>query len=248
MKGFNGTKWALGLIVVAMLCGMSQTLAAQDSRLVFSVQINNYAGIDSNTLVDAEKFASAIFRKSGVGTRWITALGPSGEKLEEISGPESIILTNLRVSVLPRVMADRFGMRDKVLGLAPGSGANRQQIYVFYSKVEALAQSPESRFFAGPHYFQVTKALILGHAISHEIGHLLLNLEIHTATGIMRGNWTMNDLLDAASGRLVFSTQQDEVIRTEVARRMGKQKQMKTAGIEIAKTADDGAPSRSDLN
>jgi hypothetical protein len=234
MKGFNRANLGLGLMMIGGLCGTGQQVAAQQTSLVFTIHVNNYAGIDSKTLADAEKFASAIFRKSGVETRWVTTLGLSGEMLEYISGPESIKLTNLRVSVLPRVMADRFGLSDTVMGLAPGSGMNRQHSYVFYSKVEALAQSSENRFFAGPHYFQVTKALILGHAISHEIGHILLDLEIHTPTGIMRGNWTMNDLLDAASRRLVFSTQQAEVIRTEVTRRMGKQEQLKTAGIEIA--------------
>jgi hypothetical protein len=234
MKGFNRTNLGLGLMMIGGLCGMGQKVAAQDSRLVFTVHINNYADVDSKTLADAEKFASAIFRKSGVETRWVTDLGPSGEMLEYLSGPQSIILTNLRVTVLPRVMSDRFGLADKVTGLAPGNGLNRQQTYVFYSKVEALAQNPANPIIAGPRYFQVTKALVLGHAIAHEIGHILLNLEIHTATGIMRGNWDMNDLLDAASGRLVFSTQQAEVIRTEVTRRMGLQEKMKAAGIEIA--------------
>jgi hypothetical protein len=234
MKGFNRTNLGLGLMMIGGLCGMGQTVAAQETSLVFTVHVNNYAGIDSKTLADAEKIATGVFRKSRVEVHWVTTLGPSSEILEGISGPESIKLTNLRLTVLPRIMADRFGLGDTVMGLAPGSGANRQQIYVFYSRVEALANSSENRFLAGPHYFQVTKALILGHAISHEIGHILLNLEIHTPTGIMRGNWTMNDLFDAVSGRLIFSTQQAEVIRTEVARRMGKQEQLKSAGIETA--------------
>ena len=80
----------------------------------------------------------------------------------------------------------------------------------------------------------MTKALILGHAMAHEIGHILLNLDIHTGIGIMRGSWNMDDLLDAASGQLVFTTQQAAVIRAEVARRMSQQEQLRNAGIEIA--------------
>ena len=234
MKRINKTNLGLGLMVIGGLFGMTQKSAAQDTRLIFTVHIDNYAGVDSSTLAEAENFATAIFRKSGVETRWVTALGPSGEMLEYISGSESIKLTNLHLSILSRVMSDRLGLPDKVTGLAPGNGANRQHIYVFYSKVEALAQNPANQIIAGFRYFQVTKALVLGHAIAHEIGHILLNLDIHTPTGIMRGNWTMNDLLDAASGRLVFSAQQAEVIQTEVARRMGKQEKLETAGIEIA--------------
>jgi hypothetical protein len=134
-------------------------------------------------------------------------------------------------------MADRFGLRDTVVGIAPGGGTDRKQTYVFYAKVEALALHPCNRDFAGPQYYNVTKGLILGHAIAHEIGHILLNLDIHSANGIMRGSWNTEDLLDAASGRLVFSKQQSEVIRAEVARRMSQQERLQTTGIEIASVA-----------
>jgi hypothetical protein len=233
MKGFNRTNLALGLMMVGGLCGMTQKSAAQDTRLAFTVHVSNPAGVDSKTLADAEKFATAIFRKSGVETQWVTDLGPSDEKLEETSGANSIGLSHLRLSILPRVMADRFGLRDTVTGIAPGGGLDRQQTYVFYAKVEALAQHPGSRDIAGLQYFQMTKALILGHVIAHEIGHILLNLDIHTGIGIMRGNWNMDDLLDAVSGHLVFTTQQGEVIRTEVARRMRQQENLPIAGLEI---------------
>ena len=234
MNRLNGANLALGLVIIGGLLGMTQKSAAQDSRLIFTVHVNNYAGVDSKTLAGAENIATAIFHTSGVEAHWVTSLGPSGEKLEETSGPRSISLSDLHLSILPRIMSDRFGLRETVTGIAPGRGPNRQQTYVFYAKVEALAQHSGNRDLAGPQYFQVTKALILGHAIAHEIGHILLNLEKHTATGIMRGNWDMNDLLNAASGRLIFSTRQDEAIRGEVARRMGKQQQLNSAGIEIA--------------
>jgi hypothetical protein len=237
MKRFDRTNVALGLLMIGGLCGMTQKSAAQESRLIFTVHVSNFAAIDSKTFVDAEAFATAIFRKSGVEARCVTALGQSGEKLEETDAQKPFTLSHLRLSILPRVMADRFGMRDTVMGLAPGSGANRRQTYVFYAKVEALAQHPGSVDLAGPQYYNVTKALILGHLMAHEIGHILLNLEIHTATGIMRGDWNMKDLLDAASGRLVFSTQQAEVIRTDVARRMSQQENLQIAGVEIASAA-----------
>jgi hypothetical protein len=235
MKGFIGRTLAPGLMMVGGLCGMTQKSAAQDTRLAFTVHVSNLAGVDSKTLADAEKFATAIFRKSGVETRWVTSLGPSGEKLEETSGANSIGLSHLRLSILPRVMADRFGLRDRVTGIAPGGGPDRQQTYVFYAKVEALAQHPVNRDIAGPQYFQVTKTLILGHAIAHEIGHILLNLDIHTGIGIMRGNWNMDDLLDAASGHLVFTTQQAEVIRAEVLRRATDNETSEIARLESPK-------------
>jgi len=59
-------------------------------------------------------------------------------------------------------------------------------------------------------------------SIAHEIGHLLLNLETHSATGIMRGDWDLRDLQGVATGFLLFTPQQAEIIRTEVARRASR--------------------------
>ena len=141
MKRFNRTKSALGLILMMIggLCGITQKLAAQDARLAFTVHVSDFAGVDSKTLADAETFATAIFLKSGVETRWVKALGPSREKLGETVDPKSIGLSHLRLGILPRIMSDRFGLRDTVTGIAPGGGPDRQQTYVFYAKVEDLA-------------------------------------------------------------------------------------------------------------
>jgi hypothetical protein len=59
----------------------------------------------------------------------------------------------------------------------------------------------------------------LGHAIAHELGHLLLDLKGHTIQGIMRAEWGLKDLWDAAHRILVISPQQAEVLRADVRRR-----------------------------
>ena len=56
--------------------------------------------------------------------------------------------------------------------------------------------------------------------MAHEIGHILLNLSVHTPTGIMRGRWDLNDLRDIAEGSLGFTKQQGKVIQAEVTRRI----------------------------
>jgi len=63
-------------------------------------------------------------------------------------------------------------------------------------------------------------AQILAHAMAHEIGHLLLNLETHSDSGIMRATWDVRTLQDACYGYLLFTPQQAELMRTEVQRRL----------------------------
>ncbi len=183
------------------------------------------------TLTDAESAAAGVFHKSGVNVQWVTSFDPSREKLEEVSGPGSNRASHLYLSILSKAMTDRMGLPAESMGLAPGNGVNRQHIYIFYSKVQYFAQSPICEVVAGNQYLSRVESLILGHAIAHEIGHVLLNLEIHTDLGIMHGSWDANELREMAQGRLGFSREQREVIRTEVARRMGWQENLQTTRI-----------------
>jgi len=238
MRKFNRANLALELVImIGGLVGMTQKVAAQDASPIFTVHVNNYAGVDSKTLAEAEKVAAAIFRSAGVEAHWVTDLGTSGEKIEEILDPKSVGLSHLRLSILSPKMASHLSVPNSAMGLAPGRGTDRSTIYVFYGRVEALAQDPANLAAGGPQFRHVTSGLILGHVMTHEIGHVLLNLDMHSATGIMRGNWNMNDLLGAVRGQLVFTTQQAEVIRAEVARRMRQGEDPQTSGLEFASVA-----------
>ena len=94
------------------------------------------------------------------------------------------------------------------MGLAPGSGADRQSVYVFYDRVDVLARKHVA-----------DAAQILGHAIAHEIGHILLNDQRHSPAGIMRGEWNLRDLQNTRYGYLDFTPRQARAIRDEAGRR-----------------------------
>jgi hypothetical protein len=61
---------------------------------------------------------------------------------------------------------------------------------------------------------------LLGLAMAHELGHLLLGSEKHSVSGIMRARWTEGGLRDDDRGYLRFDAAEAESIRTEVRRRM----------------------------
>jgi hypothetical protein len=233
MREFKLRNLITGIALIGALCGITQKADAQKIRFVITVHVCNYAGVDSQTLADAEKVARGVFRKSGVEIRWVMTLGPSGEMLEQNVDPISSGLSNIQLSILSRVMSDRLRVAGKVMGVTPGDGADRRQIYVLYSNVEVLSQGAHNQLFTDPKYIGVTTSLILGHVIAHEMGHALLNNDKHTDTGIMRGIWEMDDLFQGVRGRLVFSPKQSEVIRTEVTRRMGHRDSLQTTEIEF---------------
>jgi len=64
-------------------------------------------------------------------------------------------------------------------------------------------------------------ANLLGLAMAHEMGHILLRSVNHSTVGIMRARWLPNDLHDAETGSLVFTREQADSMQNEVRRRVG---------------------------
>ena len=78
--------------------------------------------------------------------------------------------------------------------------------YVFYHRVKNLTGAN------GVHV-----APVLGAAMAHEIGHLLLPPNPHSQTGLMRADWTKADLQLVQRSLLVFTAEQGECIRSRMA-------------------------------
>jgi hypothetical protein len=61
--------------------------------------------------------------------------------------------------------------------------------------------------------------LLLGRAIAHEIGHLLLDTNHHAESGLMRAGWSNAELRQDAQRDWVFRSGEIEVIRTAAVMR-----------------------------
>jgi hypothetical protein len=184
------------------------------------IHVDDYANVDRRTLMEAERVTAAIFRKAGVESLW-KGFGPAANGTPVVSvDPRLFILSDIQLGILPRRMTDRLRLPDGVLGVAPGAETGRHLAYVFYDRVESLAGGQSGRRVHGNICDSASTAQILGHAMAHEIGHLLLNLKTHSDGGIMRGSWDVRTLQDACYGYLLFTREQGEAMRTEVNRRL----------------------------
>ena len=98
-----------------LILGFVLTGSAAETSPVLTIQVSNQAGVDLLTLVQAEKTATGIFKKTGVESRWI----------EPATGG-SFPLSHIQLKILPSVMSIRSGLRDSfpdnAMGLAPGRG------------------------------------------------------------------------------------------------------------------------------
>jgi hypothetical protein len=100
---------------------------------------------------------------------------------------------------------------EDVLGRSvPGEGGvHGAYARVFYRHIQAKAEQE-----------RVNKAQLLGLAMAHEFGHLLLGPKAHSAEGIMRANWSRRDMELGAKGQLRFTDQQVRHIRADVQSRI----------------------------
>jgi hypothetical protein len=211
----------LGSILTSGFIGLGVNAAAgaPEGTPVLTIHVANRAEVDPMTLIQAERTATQVFKKAGVESRWVDSVLPSEGKLANPVYKGPFPLTHIQLTILPSLMANRLGLPynlpEDAMGLAPGSGPERQSVYVLYDRVEAFA----SKHIADTH---VDTAQIFGHVIAHEIGHLLLNDPTHSASGIMRGPWNLWDLQNASYGHLLFSRRQVSAIRAEISRRSRK--------------------------
>jgi hypothetical protein len=222
------TLWRWQLTVALILAGItvfvgSATASTLKESLTLTIHIYNYAEVAPQTLIEAERVATGIFEKSGVQIRWTEVDAARRSKQANSEDHVSFPLSHIQLSVVTGEMFGRLGLSDDAMGMTPGTGPDRQHVYVSASKVEELLETELGAQRNGIMGQGATKPQILGHAIAHEMGHLLLNLTTHSAFGIMRGAWDFKDLNDAAVGRFLFSAEQGKILRAEVLRRTAQQ-------------------------
>jgi hypothetical protein len=82
----------------------------------------------------------------------------------------------------------------------------------------------------------VTEARLLGHAIAHEIGHLLLASKTHGARGLMRPVWSSEELRRGRAADWVFSDQELAAIRARLAAANGPKAQLPPANSQSGRS------------
>lgn len=188
--------------------GLAAGANAENSKPRLAVCVHNNAGVPSATLKKAERIAQRIFEHAGVETIW-TQSEPLGVDAEANCPANSSTTSWPWVEV--NLIDHTLGLRNSVLGLAPGNNneVNRSTVYVFDQVANRIVQEESIADIE----------FILGHAMAHEIGHILAQIETHSNRGLMRAKWHGQDFEEMVRGRLIFDSDQAARIRDEVTRR-----------------------------
>jgi hypothetical protein len=135
-----------------------------------SVRVYDNTGLSESSRRAGLATATDIFNRAEVEVGWVHCPAKCGRPL----GHRQLILRLTR----SRATATELGASL----IDPAAQAGRLAT-VYVDQVDLMARRS--------HLDRVT---ILGRAIAHEVGHLLLGTTEHTRTGLMRGLWTTDEL------------------------------------------------------
>jgi hypothetical protein len=171
-------------MIAAALAGASDASAWEgaetEAALTVWAHVTDYANLSRKKLEGAQAHATAAYRAAGLDVVWSLGLwSPDAE-----SPSIDFRRIDVRIVILSREMADNkcraARLDDGVLGLAI-SGATEARgriVYIFYDRIYHMAAFHNTSIQHG-----------LGHVMAHEIGHVLLGVNSHSAEGLMRAAW-----------------------------------------------------------
>jgi hypothetical protein len=186
---------------------------AQEPRIV--IRMYDVATTDPVLRAEAMDTASAIVSHAGVSVHWTDcSRGGADHPCRTVPGARELV-----VRIVPETGANHSraalsirglsGSPDRQLGFAAVGGESRSGILatVYYETVSAIARSSG-----------LVTSQLLGRAIAHEVGHLLLPGAGHSPSGLMRAPWAYEELMENRREDWVFSPQDRRQLRSALTR------------------------------
>lgn len=197
---------ALTLVAVLIFVFAEAADAAPTAPdLIVIVRVYNYARTSSTMLTQAEREASRILGEAGLKSVWLDCpLAPSTD-IPQSPCPEPIGAAEIRLRILSVPIHNSSYDTAYGFAIAPALAT------VYSESALRFARNDEGEFEA---------PTILGCAIAHEIGHLLLGSNSHSLSGVMSAHWECKHIRQALMGAMLFSLAEAKLIQAEMRRRM----------------------------
>ena len=154
-----------------------------------------------------------ILRHSDIEVEWVAGQ-LSADEADLVSypptprkGQEREVACRARRDIAVAIIAQApSSLNQAILGIALPLANKGLNVRVFNDHIRAEAASRNQEH-----------ADILGHAIAHEIGHVLLRSSAHDGLGLMAGVWTSREYAWIATGSMFFSADQSKKIRASIS-------------------------------
>ena len=167
-----------------------------------TVRVLNPAGVPSRTISRAEEIAGLIFRGAGLDVEWLDCESSRACRTEP--GPMEFWL-HLLAKRPPMFSRDALGF--SLLTHEPNNEGGYAA--VSWQAIRRLSDAIDEDIEP-----------ILGAAMAHELGHLLLGSHSHARDGVMAPRLKPSQLQSATHGTLWFTGREAAAIRDEIRRRV----------------------------
>jgi hypothetical protein len=176
-----------------------------DYSPTITVLVHNYSQASPAILAGAEREAGRIMGEAGLRAVWLEC--PTGPSTADPQGPcqKAAEATDIRLRVLTAPVQNKF--EDTVFGFT----IHPVLATVYYEYAVRRGKSDHAEFEI---------PIILGCAIAHELGHLLLGSNGHSGAGIMRPRWEPRQVRQLMMGTLLFTTEQSMLMRAQARTRI----------------------------
>ncbi len=170
---------AVGTALTAASVAAAQT-GGGESRPILAVTVIDLASVSRVVLGRAAEDATSIYDLAGVELVWSTTRSVECDPPADGHWVRVVLYAGRK----SRELGERANAGPFTMGFAPCAGMTTGPCtiaYIFYDRIEELARATS-----------VPPGRVLGLAIAHEIGHLLLPRRSHSALGIMRPALDLN--------------------------------------------------------
>jgi hypothetical protein len=208
MKSLRFAMFWTCLQCLAVSAFLPNVTLAEDRKVgenpAITILVYNYAPASSATMARAELETGRIFSQAGVGVVWLDCLGRKDDDAQGLCvRPREPF--DVAVRILPGPMP------GEIHGTRFGFAVFPALASVYYEDLLRLAKSGG---------VAIEFSTILGCAIAHEVGHLMLGENSHSTEGIMQAEWKPKQIRLALKGWLVFTSSQSKLIQTEASVRL----------------------------
>jgi hypothetical protein len=187
-------------LMIAAAPAMGKPVSREEVGL--TVCLMNDARVPALLEKDVERRVDALLEDAAIQTRWLHG-GDSSRTVEErwtCAHPEA-----MRVLILRWMTTGKQAMPGELGEAFLGQDGKGVIADLFLDRVEQLTREREVNF-----------AQLLAHVTAHELGHLLLGANAHSAAGLMQAKMNEESLAKMAQGNFQFSREQEKKMHERV--------------------------------
>jgi hypothetical protein len=183
----------------SMLALMAGSISGKTGREIapaqtLSIRLYDKAQVPVGVLHRATTEATRLFRAAGIRIVWEQPSAESPEDQGTDMTSAAFWQPDDRRYVVVRLMRRTPAtVFPGALGFALPFAHTGAHVLIFCDRVEALTRATN-----------IVSYVVLGHALAHEIGHVLLRSSEHASGGLMQARWSPASWRLASAGQLAF--------------------------------------------